>query len=125
MSTIVLLRLEAALIAVLALVSYDMWGLSWWLFALPVLAPDLSMLGYLRGPRIGAVCYNAFHVYFVALAISFLGWWSGSQLVLSIGIIWVFPYRHRPYAWLRHYLKYILDLISRICISSGSVRHRP
>ncbi len=90
MSTTILLRLEATLIAVLALVSYSMWDLSWWLFAVLVLAPDISMLGYLRGPRIGAACYNAFHVYFVALAITILGWWSGSQLVLSIGIIWVF-----------------------------------
>ena len=74
----------------LALLCYGMWGLSWWLFALLVLAPDLSMLGYLKAPRIGAICYNAFHVYFVALAISVFGWWYGSQTVLSIGIIWVF-----------------------------------
>jgi Domain of unknown function (DUF4260) len=90
LSTNVLLRLEAALVAVLALVSYGMWGLSWWLFALLVLAPDLSMLGYLKGPRIGAICYNAFHVYLVALAIGVFGWWYGSQPVLSIGIIWMF-----------------------------------
>jgi len=89
-STIVLLRLEAALIAILALASYGIWGMSWWLFALLVLAPDISMLGYLKGSRIGAICYNAFHVYFVALALSVFGWWSGSQVVLSIGIIWVF-----------------------------------
>ena len=28
------------------------------MFALLFLLPDLSMLGYLAGPRVGAACYN-------------------------------------------------------------------
>ena len=36
-------------------------GESWWLFAVLFLAPDLSFLGYLAGPRIGAIVYNAAH----------------------------------------------------------------
>ena len=33
----------------------------WWLFALLILAPDLSFLGYLAGPRLGAAAYNLLH----------------------------------------------------------------
>jgi len=36
---------------------------SWmWFFAL-FLAPDLSMIGYVFGPRVGAVTYNGGHLY--------------------------------------------------------------
>ena len=30
-----------------------------------ILAPDLSMLGYLAGPRVGAIAYNALHILIV------------------------------------------------------------
>jgi hypothetical protein len=36
-------------------------GESWWLFALLALAPDLAMLGYVIGPRVGAISYNLAH----------------------------------------------------------------
>ncbi|MFB9862265.1 DUF4260 domain-containing protein [Rufibacter immobilis] len=36
-------------------------GYSWWLFFALLLLPDLSMLGYLAGPRVGAYTYNLFH----------------------------------------------------------------
>lgn len=56
-----LLRLEGALTLVAALAAYAALGGSWgWLAAL-FLWPDLSMLGYLAGPRVGAVTYNAAH----------------------------------------------------------------
>jgi hypothetical protein len=38
-------------------------GASWWLFAALWLVPDLSMVGYFAGPRLGANCYNAIHSY--------------------------------------------------------------
>jgi hypothetical protein len=33
----------------------------WWFFPVLLFAPDISMLGYLAGPRIGAVIYNVVH----------------------------------------------------------------
>jgi len=56
-----LLRLEA-LAALAGLAAwYQTASGDWMLFALLFLIPDLSMVGYLAGPRIGAVCYNAAH----------------------------------------------------------------
>src|SRR5262245_4344353 len=62
-----LLRLEgfAAFAVAVALYAYN--GFSWPAFALLFLAPDLSMLGYFAGPRVGAAIYNLVHTYALAL----------------------------------------------------------
>ena len=49
-----LLRIEGVAYAALALVGYAYSGYSWWLFAALILVPDVSMLGYLINPSIGA-----------------------------------------------------------------------
>ena len=61
MTVRLLLRLEGLAIAVGAVVLYADGDHSWWLFALLILAPDLSFLGYLAGPRLGAAAYNLLH----------------------------------------------------------------
>ena len=55
------LRLEGLALAVLAAVAYSRTGSSWWLFAALWLLPDLSFIGYLAGPRWGALVYNIAH----------------------------------------------------------------
>jgi hypothetical protein len=50
-------------------------------------APDLSALGYLAGPRVGAVIYNAVHNFVTALAILGLGWWLRSEGLILAGAI--------------------------------------
>lgn len=54
MTVRLLLRLEGLAIGAGAVVLYADGDHSWWLFALLILAPDLSFLGYLAGPRLGA-----------------------------------------------------------------------
>jgi hypothetical protein len=56
-----LLRLEGLVLFGAATVFYLVSGASWWLYAALFLAPDLSFLGYLAGPRPGAILYNALH----------------------------------------------------------------
>lgn len=58
-----LLRIEGALLLIAALAGYHALDASWILFALLFLTPDVSMLGYLAGPRVGALAYNAAHAY--------------------------------------------------------------
>jgi hypothetical protein len=41
-----------------------------WLLAVLALAPDLSMLGYLGGPRAGSLAYNLAHTYTLPLALA-------------------------------------------------------
>ncbi len=57
----VLLRIEGAGILGSAVGAYAWLGQPWWTFAVLILAPDLSMLGYVTGARSGAVLYNAVH----------------------------------------------------------------
>src|ERR687890_228785 len=59
----VLLRVEGVALLALSVLLYWVNGESWLLFGALLLAPDLSILGYLAGPRVGAAIYNAFHTY--------------------------------------------------------------
>lgn len=58
-----ILRLEGALVTAVAVHFYAQSGASWWLFALLVLVPDISMVGYLKDRELGSKCYNAGHTY--------------------------------------------------------------
>ena len=82
-----LLRIEHAAMALAALVAYHLSGGSWWLFALLILAPDLSMLGYLGGPRFGAWCYNAVHGWIAPAALWFAALTLSSPLLTQLALI--------------------------------------
>lgn len=59
-----------------------------WLLAIPLLlVPDVSMVGYLRGPRLGALTYNLVHNWAIGLAVLGLGVWSGIGAVTMAGAI--------------------------------------
>lgn len=52
-----------------------------------LLAPDLSAIGYLSGPRLGAITYNAAHNLVVALSAMGLGWWAGIEGLVLAGAV--------------------------------------
>ena len=59
-----------------------------------ILAVDISMVGYLRGPRLGSVVYNLMHNWAIGLAFLGAGFWfdslpgilAGSILVAHVGM---------------------------------------
>ena len=59
------------------------------LAAAALLAPDLSAAGYLGGPRLGALTYNAVHNLVLALACFGIGWALGSAPLALGGAILV------------------------------------
>ncbi|MEZ3162598.1 DUF4260 domain-containing protein [Halorubrum sp. RMP-47] len=83
-----LLRLEGAGIAAAAAAAYFAIGGPAWLFVLLALAPDVSMLAYLAGPRIGSAVYNAFHTSLAPLALGASGLWLGATPVVWIALVW-------------------------------------
>jgi hypothetical protein len=84
-----MLRLEGlALFAGMTLL-YAVWGGSWWLYLILFLAPDLSFIAYLSGPRFGAMIYNAMHSYLIPVPLMTLGFGLEAPLLLSIAIIWL------------------------------------
>ena len=83
------IRLEWVAVALVGIVLYAPSGTSWWLFALLILAPDLSMLGYLAGPRVGAVAYNALHILIAPLFLALAGYVLANSMATAIGLIWI------------------------------------
>jgi hypothetical protein len=59
-----------------------------WLIPL-ILAVDLSMIGYLRGPRAGAILYNLVHNWAVGLLVAGSGWFIGSPALTLAGTVLV------------------------------------
>jgi len=84
-----ILRIEgfAAFAAALAFYAYG--GFSWPAFALLFFSPDLIMLAYLAGPRIGAAGYNLVHTYMLALGLTLAGFFGGLPLATAGGLIWI------------------------------------
>ena len=83
-----LLRIEGAVLLLLSVLLYTLNRESWLLFVLLFLAPDLSMLGYVAGPRTGAVSYNLFHTYVLPGLVAAFGLLAGSPLVVSLALVW-------------------------------------
>lgn len=84
-----LLRLEGAAMAVVAIGLYARTDAGWWLFAALLLVPDLGMLGYLAGPRVGAAAYNLTHALLAPLVLAAFGLWAGSVTVVAVALVWV------------------------------------
>jgi hypothetical protein len=84
-----LLRLEGAALLLAATAAFFVAGGSWWVFALLLLAPDLGMLGYLAGPRTGALVYDAAHVTAAPLALAGLAALAGTSFLTGLALIWL------------------------------------
>jgi hypothetical protein len=85
----IILRLEGLGILILALAANSKWGIDWRNFALFFFAPDISMLGYFAGPRIGAVAYNSGHSYLGGMVCIALGVLLPVPILLDVGILWL------------------------------------
>lgn len=72
----------------LAVAAYAQFGAGWGWFALLFLLPDLSFLGYLRGPRVGALAYNAAHSYAGPLALLAAGVLGAMPALLALALVW-------------------------------------
>ena len=83
-----LLRVEGVALLALSMLLYWVNGGSWLLFGLLLLAPDLSMLGYLARPKVGAAIYNAFHTYAMPAVVGALGMIFASPVAMAVALIW-------------------------------------
>jgi hypothetical protein len=82
-----LLLLEELGQFVLAFVLYVISGNEWWQFFAWLLAPDLSMIGYLAGPKIGAFTYNLFHHKLLAVLTFVAGIYLDMEWLSAAGLI--------------------------------------
>lgn len=68
-----LLRLEELAMFGLSIFLCSRLDIAWWWYPLLILAPDLSMLGYLVNPQVGAWTYNLVHHKAVGVALYIIG----------------------------------------------------
>lgn len=59
----------------------------WWWFLVLILVPDLSMIGYLSGNKIGAFCYNVVHHRGLAISLYLVGIYCSNEIVQLSGVI--------------------------------------
>ena len=84
-----LLRVEGVALLALSVLLYWVNGESWLLFGALLLAPDLPILGYLAGSKVGAAIYNAFHTYAMPAVVGALGMIFASPLAIAVALIWL------------------------------------
>ncbi|HUF33767.1 MAG TPA: DUF4260 domain-containing protein [Acidimicrobiales bacterium] len=88
-ASVLSLRAEGAATFIVALAAYQALGAGWLPFSLIFLAPDLSMLGYLRGPVTGARAYNLGHNLVLPVALGAAGLALTLVGVQAVALIWV------------------------------------
>ena len=82
------LQIEGAAALIAGLCIYGTLGGSWLLAVPLLLLPDISMIGYLRDPRLGAMTYNIVHNWAAGLAALAAGWLlSAAPLELAGAIL--------------------------------------
>ncbi len=83
-----LIQLEELFLGVLAFYLFQSLPIAWWWFFILLLAPDLSMIGYAFGPRVGGFVYNLVHHRAVSVTLFILGgavtvhWLQAAALIL-------------------------------------------
>lgn len=83
-----LLRAESAALLGLGLLLFWEVGGNWLALLALGLAPDLSMLGYIGGNRVGAVVYNVAHLYIGATLLATLGIVASNSSLVALSLIW-------------------------------------
>jgi hypothetical protein len=84
----VALRVEGLCVLIAATAAYSTQGLGWGTFALFLFAPDVSFLGYLAGPNVGAVAYNLVHTYAGPIVCLAAGYFLSIPALIGAGLIW-------------------------------------
>ncbi|SFD30264.1 DUF4260 domain-containing protein [Flavobacterium phragmitis] len=83
----IVLKLEETALFILGIFLFNRLSYDWWWFLALLLTPDLSMIGYAFGNKIGALAYNIFHHKGVALLIYGIGCYLSIESIQLAGII--------------------------------------
>jgi hypothetical protein len=82
-----LLKLEEAFMFGLSIFLFSKLDYAWWWYPLLILAPDLSMVGYLMDTRLGAITYNFIHHKALGIVFFVFGVVLANQLLQLTGLI--------------------------------------
>jgi len=82
-----ILKLEEAFMFGLSIFLFSKLDYAWWWYPVLILAPDLSMVGYLMDTRLGAITYNFVHHKALSLGLFVLGVVLANQPLQLTGLI--------------------------------------
>lgn len=81
------IQLEEAAMFLLTIYLFSKLSFAWWWYPALILAPDLSMLGYVAGNKVGAISYNVVHHKAVAIAVYVAGLYWQNEVLQLTGLI--------------------------------------
>lgn len=81
------LKIEEVFMFGLGVYLFSLLPYQWWWFLVLILTPDIGMVGYLFGNKVGAFMYNVFHHKGLAIAIYLLGVYLSIPVIQLIGIL--------------------------------------
>lgn len=81
------LKLEELAQFLLAIILFNQLHYAWWVFPACILLPDVSAVGYLINPKVGAFTYNLFHHKLLAIIVLMMGFWLQIPILTLAGII--------------------------------------
>ncbi len=82
-----IIKLEEMAMFGLSVYALSLFHVDWWWYLIILLGPDISMLGYFAGNKVGAACYNLFHHKGVAASIFLTGLLMPNEWLQVIGIV--------------------------------------
>lgn len=81
------IQLEEAAMLVIGIYALYFFKADWWIYLLLLFGPDVSMLGYLAGNKVGAISYNLFHHKAIAIAVFLIGLVNQTYFLEITGVI--------------------------------------
>ena len=82
-----LLKVEELVMFFFGMYLFSLLPYAWWWFLVLLLTPDIGMLGYLFGNKVGAIAYNIFHHKGIALVIYLIGAYLSEPILQLVGIV--------------------------------------
>lgn len=84
-----LIKLEELGAFLFSIYLFSLLSYPWWFYPVFFFVPDLAMVGYLAGPRLGAITYNAIHHRAIALGLFVAGTWLHIPVLALCGVIFL------------------------------------
>lgn len=81
------LKLEEFCLFSLSIFLFCQLNISWWWFIVCFFVPDISMLGYVLGNRVGAMLYNFFHHKGIAILFYLTGCFLENEILQFTGAL--------------------------------------
>lgn len=82
-----IIQLEELAMFLFSIYLFSQLQFAWWWYLVLILTPDIGMIGYALGNKVGAISYNLFHHKAIALAVYVFGLYQQNETIQLAGLI--------------------------------------